>query len=117
LRGPAAAPVGKAAMARRIVAGSLDRSIDVAATLELRGYSLPAVPGPRPPLRRSRHDRTFYGAAALVALGGIAALAAGAGAYDTYPAIVIDTGPGTLALAAALPLAAMLPFWVGRPRG
>ena len=40
LRGPAAAPVGRGAFARRLLAGSLDRSVDVAATLELRGYGL-----------------------------------------------------------------------------
>lgn len=117
LRGPAAAPVGKAAMARRIVAGSLDRSVDVAATLELRGYSLPAVRGGRPPLRRSRYDRVFYACAALVAGGGIAALLAGAGGFDAYPEIAIDTDPGTLALAASLPLAGLAPFLLGRARG
>ncbi len=42
LRGPAAAPLGRAALARRLLAGSLDRAVDVAATLELRGYSLAA---------------------------------------------------------------------------
>jgi energy-coupling factor transport system permease protein len=40
LRGPAAAPLGRATMIRRLLAGSLDRAVDVAATLELRGYSL-----------------------------------------------------------------------------
>jgi hypothetical protein len=104
-------------MARRIVAGSLDRSIDVAATLELRGYSLPAVRGVRPPLKRSRHDRVFYGVAVLVAGAGIAGALAGLGGWDTYPRIVIDTDPATLALAVALPLAALAPFWIGRPRG
>jgi energy-coupling factor transport system permease protein len=42
LRGPGAAPLGRAALIRRLLAGSLDRSVDVAATLELRGYSLAA---------------------------------------------------------------------------
>jgi energy-coupling factor transport system permease protein len=42
LRGPGAAPLGRAALARRLLAGSLDRAVDVAATLELRGYSLAA---------------------------------------------------------------------------
>jgi energy-coupling factor transport system permease protein len=42
LRGPAAAPLGRATLARRLLAGSLDRAVDVAATLELRGYSLAA---------------------------------------------------------------------------
>jgi energy-coupling factor transport system permease protein len=40
LRGPAAAPLSRAALARRLLTGSLDRAVDVAATLELRGYSL-----------------------------------------------------------------------------
>jgi energy-coupling factor transport system permease protein len=40
LRGPAAAPLGRTALLRRLMAGSLDRAVDVAATLELRGYSL-----------------------------------------------------------------------------
>ena len=67
LRGPAAAPVGRAALARRLVAGSLDRAVDVAATLELRGYAHgPAGLGawrsslaPRRPFpgRRARHRR------------------------------------------------------------
>src|SRR5262249_28108649 len=42
LRGPDAAPVGRGALVRRLVAGSLDRAVDVAATLELRGYGLGA---------------------------------------------------------------------------
>lgn len=41
LRGPGAAPLSRAALARRLLAGSLDRAVDVAATLELRGYGLP----------------------------------------------------------------------------
>ena len=58
LRGPAAAPVGRAALARRLVAGSLDRAVDVAATLELRGYAHGA-PGSARGDRRSRRDRLF----------------------------------------------------------
>ncbi len=41
LRGPGAEPAGRAVLARRLVEGSLDRAIDAAATLELRGHSLP----------------------------------------------------------------------------
>ena len=55
LRGPGAAAVGRGALLRRLLAGSLDRAVDVAATLELRGYSLEAAEGraPKPlPLRR-----------------------------------------------------------------
>ena len=72
LRGPAAAPVGRTTLLRRLMAGSLDRAVDVAATLELRGYAL--EPPRRHPLvaafsplrrgqssnKRSRYDRRFY---------------------------------------------------------
>ncbi len=57
-----------AALARRLVAGSLDRSVDVAATLELRGFGL----GTRP--ARVRYRRRRGEIAMLVAgLGMIAA--------------------------------------------
>ena len=62
LRGPAAEPVGRAAMARRLVEGSLDRAVDVAATLELRGHSLSVRPRVR--RERSRDEGPLYAAAA-----------------------------------------------------
>ena len=108
LRGPGAEPVGRAAMARRLLEGSLDRSIDVAATLELRGHSLGArlqpgreANGPAVPLLL---------AAAGVVAAGVAALALGAGGFETYPRITLELGPATLALCAALPLLALAPF-------
>jgi energy-coupling factor transport system permease protein len=105
LRGPAAAPVGRAALARRLVAGSLDRAVDVAATLELRGYARGA-PGSARGRRRSRHDPRF-----LVAGAAIAAVAvAGVGGFDAYPAIEVDAGATTLILSAAIPAVAALPF-------
>jgi len=109
LRGPAAAPVGRATLARRLVAGSLDRAVDVAATLELRGYAHGA-PGSARGDRRSRHDRLFGIAGLVIASAGIAARAAGIGAFDPYPTLSMDTGWSTLALAACIPLAAALPL-------
>jgi energy-coupling factor transport system permease protein len=109
LRGPAAAPVGRAALARRLIAGSLDRSVDVAATLELRGYGL----GGR--FRAERRPRR-PGEAALAAAGVALALAAllaaasGAGGFEAYPTIVLGLDPATVAFALALPLLAALPF-------
>lgn len=109
LRGPAAAPVGRAAMARRLLAGSLDRAVDVAATLELRGYGHGA---PRSSARRPRSidDRPLL-AAGLGVLG-TAALArvAGVGGFDAYPHVSFDAGAPTLALAAAMPALAALPL-------
>jgi energy-coupling factor transport system permease protein len=109
LRGPGAAPVGKAPLARRLLAGSLDRAVDVAATLELRGYSLDA---PRARNRRapSRHDRRFYAIAALVLTAAIAGEALGADDFRTYPTIAIGLGPATLAVAALVACGGLAPI-------
>jgi energy-coupling factor transport system permease protein len=111
LRGPAAAPVGKAPLARRLLAGSLDRAVDVAATLELRGYSLDA-PRARARARRapSRYGRRFYAAAAIVLGTAIAGELLGADAFDTYPTIEIGLGPATLAVATLVTLSGLAPL-------
>jgi energy-coupling factor transport system permease protein len=116
LRGPGAAPVGRAALARRLVEGSLDRAVDVAATLELRGYGLRGGAA-REPVRRSRHERRFVWAGIAIAGGALAARVAGLGDFDSYPELALDAGPATLAVAAALPVVAALPFMRPRSRG
>ncbi len=109
LRGPGAAPVGRGATARRLVAGSLERAVDVAATLELRGYSRGAP-------RRARRTSAWRDSApfALAAAGMLAVViggrASGAFAYESYPLVSMATGADTLLLAAALPMLAAAPF-------
>ncbi|HEY3192550.1 MAG TPA: energy-coupling factor transporter transmembrane component T [Solirubrobacterales bacterium] len=114
LRGPGAEPVRRAVMARRLVEGSLDRAVDVAATLELRGHSL----GIRPQRRRerSRDAGPLYTTGAAILAAGVAARVAGAGAFDTYPRISMGAGALTLALCAALVALAAVPFAVRRWR-
>lgn len=99
LRGPGAEPVGRAAMVNRILAGSLDRAVDVAATLELRGYGLdlPVAPGDR---TRSRFDRRFLLAGGALAGLALALLVTGSGALTAYPRI--EWAPGPLSLAGAV---------------
>ncbi len=109
LRGPAAAAVGRAPLARRLLAGSLDRAVDVAATLELRGYGL-AGARVRGRSQRSRYDRRFYAVALLVLLAGVAAKALGADDFHTYPTIQLGFGPATAALAVLLVLAGLAPL-------
>jgi energy-coupling factor transport system permease protein len=109
LRGPAAAPVGTGATLRRLVAGSLDRASDVAATLELRGYAHGAprrAARPRPGRRSPR----FAAAGAAIAAVGVAAIASGAAAFDAYPTVSIEASGVTVAAALALPVLAALPF-------
>jgi energy-coupling factor transport system permease protein len=109
LRGPGAAAVGRAAFARRLLAGSLDRSVDVAATLELRGYGLTPARAERES-QGTRHDRRFWIAA--VGLGAFALVArlAGAGGFDAYPRVEVSTDAATLAVAAAALIAGLAPL-------
>lgn len=114
LRGPAAAPVGNAVLARRLVEGSLDRAIDVAATLELRGHSLPGRTTPRREAP-AREVRLLTATILLYALAA-AGLLGGVGGFEAFPSIELDAGASTLALCAALPALALLPF-AGRAGG
>ena len=112
LRGPGAEPVGHAAMARRLVAGSLDRTVDVAATLELRGHSLPAIA--RLARERSLADRSLLLAAAAIAAVAVWAGFAGAGGFETYPTVELEIDIPTVCLALALPVLASLPLLLDR---
>lgn len=102
-------PPSRLTVVRAALAGTLDRAVDVAAALEVRGYAL----GGRPRRRHrpwSRHDaRVLAGAAGIVAVA-IASAAAGLGRVETYPRIEIATGPEELALSAALVALAAAPF-------
>jgi len=112
LRGPGAAPVGRAVLARRLLAGSLDRAVDVAATLELRGYGL-GSPRAEASRTRSRFDRRLVLSAAVV-LGAVAlAKLTGGDRFDAYPSLAIATGPEAVCPAALLILTGLAPL---RPR-
>jgi energy-coupling factor transport system permease protein len=121
LRGPAAAPLGRATLARRLLAGSLDRAVDVAATLELRGYGLGR--SRRRPIERfahtwggkrfngrSRFDRRFYAAGAAVLLAAVAGKILGADGFSAYPTVEVDLAPATVVLAALLIVAGFAPL-------
>lgn len=109
LRGPAAAPVGRTATVRRLVAGALDRSVDVAATLELRGYGL-GVRSHMPRHRRAPGELGLLacGIASLALLIGCAVT--GIASFDAYPRIQMDVDGATFALAAAIVALAAAPF-------
>jgi energy-coupling factor transport system permease protein len=120
LRGPAAAPLGRAALLRRLLAGSLDRAVDVAATLELRGYSLPGhrreggllwpLWGTKKSKIASRYDRRFYLTGGVVLLAAMAGELLGADGFDAYPTVTVEIAPSTVALAAILVLAGLAPW-------
>ena len=98
-------PAGRLAVMRAITANALDRALDVAATLEVRGYGSARRPGrSRRPL--SRHDLAFSASAVAVLVIAFVWPAH----FSYYPTIRGSWGPGTLAHAGALALAALAPF-------
>jgi energy-coupling factor transport system permease protein len=109
---PGGAPAGargRVALLAAVIGGSLDRAMDVAATLEVRGFA-----GARRAARVrrpwSRHDIAFaVSAAAILALAIVGRLS-GAASFDAYPSIHMPVDLATLALAAALIAATLLPF-------
>ncbi len=105
-------PPGRLAVTRAALSGALDRAVDVAAALEVRGYSAPGRPARAARQPWSRHDVTVMAGAILIGVAAIAAAAAGAAPVSQYPATEIGFGPGGAALCAAVVLGAALPFTV-----
>ena len=102
-------PASRLALARAVTSGALDRAVDVAATLEVRGYGGGAKPARQ---RRpwSRHDLAFAASALILAALGVAAALGGWETFEAYPRTLAPVGGGEIALAAALLLVALLPF-------
>ena len=131
---PTGAPTGpraRVALLGAVIGGSLDRAMDVAATLELRGFAV-ARRRPRRSLvsrlsgmhgsagssiasrsaRRpfSRHDLAFACASIAILALGILGRFAGAASFDAYPLIHMPVSLATGALCAALIAVILLPF-------
>ena len=106
--GPARPP-SRLALMRASTAGVLDRALDVAAALEVRGYGAAKSP-PRGHAPVSRHDLAFAASAlGLVGLA-VATKAAGLAPFHAYPSLRSPAGARELILAVALLLIATLPF-------
>jgi energy-coupling factor transport system permease protein len=104
-----ARPAGRLALLGGVTAGALDRALDVAATLELRGDGAgrPSAIARAP---WSRHDLAFAGSAALLAALSIAAGATGALDWHAYPTVHVGLGAPVVATAGAVVALALAPF-------
>ena len=105
-------PPSRVQLMRAATSGVLDRALDVAAALEVRGYGAARRPGRGARIRRpySRHDIAFSAAAAgLVALA-IGARVAGLVPFRSDPSLSAPVGIGGAAVAVAIVLCALLPF-------
>lgn len=102
-------PPSRLALVRAVATGALDRAVDVAATLEVRGYGSarrPAV-AHRP---WSRHDLAFTASAAGLAVIAVSMHAGGLAAFSAYPRLAMGAGDALLVAGAALVLVALAPF-------
>jgi energy-coupling factor transport system permease protein len=109
---PLGAPAGargRVALLRAIIAGSLDRAADVAATLEVRGFAT-ARRAPRVHRALSRHDLAFLASAFAIAALAVLGRLTGAAAFDAYPEVHAPVGAGSVALCVGLLAAVLLPF-------
>jgi energy-coupling factor transport system permease protein len=104
-----ARPAPRLALVRALAGGALDRAVDVAATLEVRGYGSARRP---PRIRRpwSRHDLAFLAAAAGLVVLVVGAGLAGVAGFDPYPALHVDSGPAEALLSVAIVALALAPF-------
>ncbi len=100
---------GRVVLLSAVLAGSLDRAMDVAATLELRGFAV-APRAPRVQRAWSRHDLAFAASAAAVLALALVARLGGAASFTAYPLVHAPVGLGLCALCAALVFAVLLPF-------
>jgi energy-coupling factor transport system permease protein len=104
------APASRFALMRAATSGVVDRALDVAAALEVRGYGAARRP-PRGPARaRSRHALAFAGSAAALVGIATAARAASLAPFSAYPELHVSASVETLAVAAALLVCALCPF-------
>lgn len=106
---------GRVALLSAVVGGSLDRAMDVAATLEVRGFAV--KPGGHAWRRDraaarplSRHDLAFAASSAAVLALALVGRLAGVADFTAYPQLSMTLDGGTLALCLALVAAILLPF-------
>ena len=103
-------PPGRLAVARAALASALDRAVDVAAALEVRGYSRGGRPGPGVRRPWSRHDLRVAAAALLLAGSAVALRVAGVGSIELYPALEVPSGAGEGLLIGVILISSALPF-------
>lgn len=103
----------RVAVVRAVTTGALDRAVDLAATLELRGF---ATAGRVARVRRpwSRHDLGVAASAAGMTVLVAAAVVAGAPRLDLYPELTLHGGAAGAVIAVAFVLVALAPLAVRR---
>jgi energy-coupling factor transport system permease protein len=107
--GPPRGGRGRVALLRAVIGGSLDRAMDVAATLEVRGFAT-ARRAPRMPRPFSRHDAAFLASAVAVVVLALLGRLTTVARFDAYPEVHAVTGAATVVLGGGLLAAVLAPF-------
>ncbi len=105
-----------ATLTRALAAGALERAVDLAAALEVRGYGLARRAPAAAPAAWSRADLAFGLAAACGWVLIIGSAVVGVAHFEAYPRLEADGGPATLALSAAIAGVLVAPFAFPRRR-
>ena len=105
-------PPSRVQLMRAATSGVLDRALDVAAALEVRGYGAARGParGWRAHRPYSRHDLAFAAAAVAIPALAIAGRFAGWLPFESDPALHAPIGVPGLAVVGGLLVCALLPF-------
>lgn len=102
-------PAGRLQLLRAATAGILDRALDVAAALEVRGYGTARHP-PRYHAPYSRHDLAFLASATTIVLLALTARVADLAPFGAYPVLLAPVSVGEITLSVGLVACALLPF-------
>lgn len=102
-------PPTRLQLMRAATSGMLDRALDAAAALEVRGYGV-ARRAPRAHAPYSRHDLAFAASAAAILALALSARIADAAPFRAYPALHAPLPAGEWALAVGILACALLPF-------
>ena len=102
-------PPSRYSLLKATTGGALDRALDVAAALEVRGYGAARRP---PRYRRpwSRHDVAFGLASIAIVAIAVAARTAGWEPFHAYPSLEAPVGVSEIAASLALIACALAPF-------
>jgi energy-coupling factor transport system permease protein len=102
-------PPSRVQLMRATTAGVLDRALDVAAALEVRGYGAARRP-PRSRRPWSRHDLAFTAAALAVLCLAVGARVLSLAPFSAYPSLHAPISASTIEVSVALLACALVPF-------
>ena len=105
-------PPSRVQIMRAASSSVLDRALEVAAALEVRGYGA-ARRAPRSTAANrpwSRHDLSFTASALAIVALAVGARVAGLSRFESAPALHVPVGPAGVAVAVGLVVLALVPF-------